>query len=283
MKAKVAILLGASVLAAVVGAGQDVRRVLLGERTLTTKTRTIKGEIWVPAADLARGLGYRVRMAEGNVVLSPQESPAGAAAITTPQEVVESRAQNRTIPDPLPGTFGQISNLGTPPRKMAELSGNVAEEVSYGDVAYTVLGFDYSGRHYRQQYDPEGRQLQTSFDKHQLVVIRMSVTNRTDEILLPPIPGQFDATVFDEERAGYPVSEVDVPRAGDVRPSGGLGAALSSKVGVVRLAPGGTMNFALLAGIPRDRRAAEFVFRLPASELEPATGGARVVIRVPAR
>ena len=49
-------------------------------------------------------------------------------------------------------------------------------------------------------------------------------------------------------------------------------------IGAVQLAPGGSVEYALVASIPKGRKATQVVLNLPASSVETATSGAIVTI-----
>jgi hypothetical protein len=84
--------------------------------------------------------------------------------------------------------------------------------------------------------------------------------------------------VFDETKVGYPITGVDVRQASGVQTNDSFFAPMASSMGSVLIAPGGSVEYALIASIPKERKVSQVVLNLPASASETNTSGATVTI-----
>jgi hypothetical protein len=257
---KLFVVVGVVAVAAAVWAAQDTPILIMEGRTVSSNLRMSDGTLLVPVRDIATAFGYEVREGTGRVELVRSGASLGLST-------------SGVATMPFNGTLGL-----TAPRPRAELSSKTGEDVAYGNFAHRLIGVTYPGREYRQEFDSRRRKLRAPFDQEQLVVVRMSVTNRGTQTATAPTPTAFGASVFDETKVGYPVTAIDARQAGGVQSDDPLIVTNGASAGSVLLAPGGSVEYALVASIPRDRKVSQVLFNLSAPATETATSGALVTI-----
>ncbi|MGV3618948.1 MAG: hypothetical protein ACO1SV_26780 [Fimbriimonas sp.] len=259
------VVVGVVAAAAAVWAAQDAPILIMDGRTVSSNLRQADGTLMVPVRDVATALGYEVRESTGRIELVRNASGGGLGN------------QGSAFPPP---AFVPSSGIGTgsfssfTPRPRAELSSRLGEDVSYGGFTHRLVAVTYPGREYRQEFDPRRRKLRAPFGEEQLVVLRMSVTNNGNEAAYAPTPSTFGASVFDETKIGYPVTAVDARQAGGVQSNDSLIATNGQSVGNILLAPGGSVEYALVASVPKERKVTQAVLNLPSSPRDTATSGA---------
>lgn len=250
------VVVGVLAVAAAVWAAQDAPILVVDGKTVSSNLKTSDGTLMVPVRDLASAMGYEVRESTGRI------------------ELVRTGTSSFSTSGMAPQSFGDLSA----PRPKAALSAATGEEVAYGAFSHRLVSIAYPGREYRQEFDARRRKLRAPFDQEQLVVLRMSVTNRGTVAAYAPTPSSFGASVFDDAKVGYPVTGVDVRQASGVQMDDSLYAASSSSFGSVMIAPGGTLEYALVASLPKASKASQVVLNLPSSPQETSTSGAIVSI-----
>lgn len=254
------VVLAVFAVAAAVWAVQDAPILVVDGKTVSSNLKQTDGTLMVPVRDLASAMGYEVRESTGRVELVRLGSTAFSTSGMAPQ------------------TFGDISA----PRPKASLSAVAGDEIAYGAFSHRLISVTYPGREYRQEFDSRRRKLRAPFGEEQLVVLRMSVTNRGKEAAYAPTPSTFGASVFDDAKVGYPITGVDARQASGVQTDDSLYASSSSSLGSVLIAPGGTLEYALVASLPKSSKVNQVVLNLPTSPLETSTSGATVTIDAPA-
>jgi hypothetical protein len=247
---------GAAAVAAAVWAVQDAPILMVEGKTVSSNLRQADGTLMVPVKDLATAFGYEVKESTGRIELV---RTAGTAGFST--------SGMAALP------FSDFA-----PKPKATFSAQTGEEVAYGGFSHRLIGITYPGREYRQEFDSRRQRFKAPYGEEQLVVLRMSVTNQSGKAAYAQTPSTFGVSVFDESKVGYPVTAIDARQATGVQTNDSYLAPMASTMGSVLLAPGGSVEYALIASMPKTSKASQVVLNLPASSSDPTTSGAIVTL-----
>lgn len=253
---KASFVVAAVAVVAAVWAVQDAPILVMEGKTVSSNLRQADGTLMVPVKDLATAFGYEVRESTGRIELVRTNplggfTSGGAAAMT----------------------FSDFT-----PRPKATLNARTGEDATYGGFTHRLVSVAYPGREYRQEFDSRRQKLKAPYGEEQLVVLRMSVTNQGTQAAYAPTPTSFGASVFDESKVGYPITGVDVRQASGVQMNDSFYASSPASMGSVLIAPGGSVEYALIASIPKASKVNQVVLNLPSSASEKSTSGATVTI-----
>lgn len=237
---------------------QTASQLLIDGQTASTNVQNVNGHLMVPVDDVARALGYSVQTANGTVNLTKIGAgmTGGAAAQTLNPGALQGVPTSTLSPMGTPVT--------TPP---ANIDVNVGADANYGGFTYRVTSIKEAGGEYKQQYDQRGQRLRPRYGADKLVVVNMSVTNSGSTTTYPWTPSGDEAAVFDDQKVGYPLSGVDIMQTPDVTTPGSFDVLPTYGNRSVQLAPGGTLQFALVASLPKDRNVSQVVLNVPASAM----------------
>lgn len=247
---------GAVAVAAAVWAVQDAPILVMEGKTVSSNLRQADGTLMVPVKDLATAFGYEVRESTGRVELVRNTGTSGFSS----------------------SGMAALPFTDFAPKPKADLTARMGEDVAYGGFSHRLVSIMYPGREYRQEFDSRRQRFKAPYGEEQLVVLRMSVTNRSEKAAYAQTPSTFGVSVFDESKVGYPVTAIDARQATGVQTNDSYFAPMASTMGSVLLAPGGSVEYALIASLPKASKASQVVLNLPSSASETSTSGATVTI-----
>jgi|GEM_PF-3269614 len=265
------ILLVASVAAlATAYAAQNLSQVVIDGQSVSLNGRNIDGRLYIPVRDLADSLGYSVQSQGGRTELirTPTSTFVRANSLadgSSQGTAAQGLAIGSGATSPTIQTAASLTQTSSVPTPRAELTGTMGSDASFEGFAHRVVSIEDAGREYPQQFDQRRQRLRAPFEGEKLVVIRMSVTNSGSDTVRAPIPSTFGATVFDDQKVGYPITAVDIRQPSDVVTSDTAYRSNLMAFSPPLLAPGGSFEYAVVASVPADRSVNQVVFNVPPS------------------
>ena len=305
-------------LAVAASAAQEVTELTNNGQVVSRHVTLVNGQLMVPIRDVATYFGYKLSVSNGTAQLRQNPSALDQGNSGLAQPLVPSPAtgvpgngltpvsplttsdgltppvspmiNGQTAPTALTGV-GQYAQQGlfptTQPTQPVTLTETLGSAAGFGGFDYKVDSIDEAGNRYKTVYDQRGETFHPSWRDDKLVVINMTVSNTGQQAAYPPLPGSYAATVFDDQKIGYPATYFDVRQAAqpDNNNYGSQWdiAPIQTDQNLL-LAPGGKIRYAMIASVPKDRTVTQVLFDLPggnnSSDIATA-GGAILTVRIP--